>query len=86
MINPKSMIKQMLEFNKAAFDNSFRGLVLLQDQTEQVAKTLRDQATWLPEEGKKAIDDWFDAYKSGCDNLKTMVDDNFKKVEAFLSV
>jgi hypothetical protein len=37
----------------------------------------------FPEEGKKAISDWMDAYKKGCNEFKNLVDDNFKKVEDF---
>lgn len=84
MMDHKSMIKQMLDFNKAAFDSSFKGIVMLQEQTEKMAKSMRDQATWLPEEGKKAIDEWAEAYKSNRDGLKTIIDDNFKKAETYL--
>lgn len=85
MMNQKTIIKQMLDFNKAAFDSSFRGIVLLQEQAEHIANTLRDQATWLPEEGKKAINDWVEAYKTGRDDFKKTMDDNYKKVETYLS-
>lgn len=85
MMDPKKMLKQMVEFNKSAFENSFKGIALLQEQAEQMAKTMRDQATWLPDEGKKAIDGWAAAYKSTYGNFKKIMDDNFKKVEEYLS-
>ena len=44
-----------------------------------------EQATWLPEEGKKAINDWTNAYKKGCEDFKKAVDENFKKVEDFFA-
>jgi hypothetical protein len=37
----------------------------------------------MPEEGKKAIKDWMISYRTGCDNFKKLVDDNYSKVEAF---
>jgi len=85
MMAPKKMIKQMVEFNKTTYENSFKGIALLQQQTERMTKTMVDQATWLPDEGKKALDSLSDVYKSAYDNFKTMMDDNFKKVEAYLS-
>ena len=79
----KKMLKQMIDFNKAAFDNTFNAVVILQEQTEKATNTLLDQATWLPQDGRKAIDDWTKAYKKGRENFKKTVDENFKKVEGF---
>jgi hypothetical protein len=45
--------------------------------------TFLSQATWLPEEGKKAIRDWMSAYRTGCSQFKKQVDDNYAKVEAY---
>jgi hypothetical protein len=79
------MFKQMITFNKTAFDNSFNALVTLQEQTEKMVNTFLDQATWLPEEGKKVTLDWIQAYKKGCEDFKTVVDENFKRVEDFIA-
>lgn len=84
-MDQKKLLKQMLDFNKSAFDNTFNAMVMLQEQTERAAGTVIDQATWLPEEGRKAIGDWVDAYKKGREELKTLVDENFKKVEAYFA-
>jgi hypothetical protein len=85
-MDQKKVLKQMIDFNKTAFDNTFSAMVMLQEQAERsMADTVMDQATWLPEEGKKVIRDWVDAYKTGRDNFKKGVDDSFKKVEAFFA-
>lgn len=75
--------KQMVEFQKATFDNSFSAMSMVQEQAERMVNMSLAQATWLPEEGKKAIEDWIGAYKNGCEDFKKTVDDNFKKVEDF---
>jgi uncharacterized coiled-coil DUF342 family protein len=75
--------KQMIDFQKTTFDNTFNAMVMLQDQAERMSKTLLEQATWLPEEGRKAIRDWVDAYKKGREEFKKNVDENFAKVETF---
>ena len=80
-MDQKQIFKQMIEFNKTTFDNSFNAIVMMQDQAEQATNTLIEQATWLPAEGKTAIDDWVKAYKKGRDDLKKMMDESFKKVE-----
>jgi hypothetical protein len=43
----KQMLKQMVEFNQTAFNNTFNAMTLLQDQFKHVTKTVLEQATWL---------------------------------------
>ena len=85
MMDQKKLFKQMLDFNQSAFENSFNAMVMLQEQAERVGNTILDQATWLPEEGRKAVRDWVDAFKKGREEFKGMVDENYKRVEAYFS-
>jgi hypothetical protein len=85
MMDQKKLFKQMLDFNKSAFENSFNAMVMLQEQTERAGGTILDQATWLPEEGRKAVQDWIDAFKKGREEYKAMVDENYKRVAAYFS-
>jgi len=82
-MDQQQVFKQMVEFNKAAFNNAFNAMVLVQDQTETLAGTLLNQATWMPAEGKQAIQDWVDAFKKGRETYKKTVDDAFKKVATY---
>ena len=82
-MDQKKVFKQMIDFNKATFDNSFNAMVMLQEQTERMANQILDQASWLPEDGKKALTDWVDAYKTGRDDFKKSVDDSFAKVNQY---
>jgi len=75
--------KQMIDYQKAAFDNTFNAVVMFQDQTEKMADKLLNEITWFPAEGKKAIEDWAKAYKLGRENLKKSVDENFKRADDF---
>ena len=84
-MDPKQMTKQMIDFNKTAFDNTFNAMVMLQEQTEKMATAMLDQATWLPEEGRKVISEWVGAYKKGRETYKKMVDDGFQKVQEYFS-
>jgi len=79
----QQIFKQMIQFNKTAFDNSFSAMRIAQEQNEKMVKSFLDQAAWLPAEGKKAINDWLAAYKKGCEDFKNAMDENYKKVEAF---
>jgi polyhydroxyalkanoate synthesis regulator phasin len=80
-MDQKKIFKQMLDFNKSSFNNAFNAMVMVQDQTETMSSSLLEQATWLPEEGKKAIQDWIKACKKGREEYKRLVDDAYQKVE-----
>lgn len=79
----KQIAKQMIQFNKTAFDNSFSAMAMVYQQNEKMVDTFLGQASWMPEEGKKAIKDWITAYNTGCDDFKKLVDDSYAKVEAY---
>ncbi len=85
MMDQKQIARQMIQFNKTAFDNSFNAMTMVSQQNEKMVGAFLDQATWLPEEGKKAISDWMTAYKKGSDDFKKLVDENYQKVEDFFS-
>lgn len=40
----KKILKQILDFNQATFNNSFNAVVMMQEQFERVAKTAFTQA------------------------------------------
>lgn len=79
----KTMYKQMINFQKTTFDNSFNAMLKMQEQGEAMLNVFLSQATWMPEEGKKAIQDWSEASAKARSDFKKVVDDNFKTVESF---
>ena len=84
-MDQKQILKQMIEFNKTTFENSFSALVMLQEQTEKMVNTFIKQAPWLPEDGKKVLENWVKAYKKGRDDYKKIVDESYKRVEDFFA-
>lgn len=82
-MDQKEMLKQMVAFNQTNFNNAYSALVLLQEQFEQVAKTVLDQANWLPAEGRNAIENYVESFKTGRDNFKKYVDESYQKVEKY---
>ncbi len=80
----KKIAKQMVEFQKATFSNAFTALVMVQDQTEAMFKSLMSQVPGMPEEGRKMVQEWADAYKKGRETYKKAVDDGFDKLDSFL--
>lgn len=80
---PGKMAKQMIEFQKTAFENSFSAMVMIQGQTEKIADQFLTKNSIIPEEGQKMINEWRLSFKKGRDDFKKSVDDNFKKMESF---
>ncbi len=85
MMDSKQVAKQMVEFNKTAFDNSFKAMTMVYEQNEKMIEAFLGQASWMPAEGRKALQDWMESYKKGCQDFKKIVDDNYAKVEGFFS-
>jgi hypothetical protein len=82
-MDQKQLFKQMIDFQKGTFDNSFNAMVQLQEQGENMLNQFISQAAWLPEDGRKVIKEWIDAYKTARKEFKSIVDGNFGKVQEF---
>jgi len=63
----------------------YNSMVMLQDHTEKMANTLFEQATWIPEESRRSVNQWAEIFKKGRNDFKVAVDDNFSKMEELLA-
>lgn len=84
-MEPLQIAKQMIEFNKSSFDNTFTAMVLLQEQAEKMADSFLAQADWLPAEARIVLTEWLDSYKKGRDEFKKTVEESFQKVETYFA-
>jgi hypothetical protein len=82
-MHPKTIAKQIIDFNKANFDNTFDAITALQDHSEKMVRLFLEKASFFPPEGKKVITEWMESYKKGKKDFKESVDDSFKTVEHF---
>jgi hypothetical protein len=78
-MNYKNIAHQAINFNRAAFDNTFNAMVIWQDQVERGLRALREQAAWLPTEGQAMMDEWVEACKSGRNEFRKAVEGSFDK-------
>jgi hypothetical protein len=85
MMDPKKMGKQMIDFYKTTFDNSFSAMMMLQEQMERMTNMYWGQMVNLPDEAKKGLADWTKSYKKNCEDFKKMMDESFKKLESFVA-
>ncbi len=84
-MEPMKIAGQLVDFQKTAFDNTFDAMMLFQDLTEKMTISFFDYFPWIPDEGKKAINEWVSSYKEGCAAFKNAVDKNFDYVKWWIS-
>ncbi len=77
--------KQVLDFQKMSFLNWYDALAMVQDQATSAMGMALDQNTWMPEEGRKAIESWVSACQQERSRLKSYVDDSFSSIENFMT-
>ena len=77
--------KQMIDFQKTTFDNMYNSMVMLQDHTEKCTNTLFEQATWIPEESSRVVNQWSDIFKKGRHDFRLAMDDFFTKIDDLLT-
>jgi hypothetical protein len=84
-MEPRTIAKQAIDYHRAAVENSFSAMLLLQEQTARMADAFCGQAAALQTEGTKVLNECVKAQRKGCEDFKKVVDDNFKTVEAFFA-
>jgi polyhydroxyalkanoate synthesis regulator phasin len=82
-MDPKQIAEQMIQFSKAAFDNTFNAMTFMHEQTEKMVGTYLEQVPMIPAEGKKALADWMKSTKKGREQFKAAVESNYTRVEDF---
>jgi len=77
-MNTTQIPKQLIEFNKMTIDNTLNAILLMQDQSRRIASGVIEKAAWIPEDGKKAINDWMSSYTKGVEGVKSASDKSYK--------
>ena len=77
----KQVFKQMIDFNQTTFNNAFDAMVLLQDQFESIANKALEQIPGVPSEGRKAVENWSEAFKEGRKNFNQQINNGFEQAE-----
>ncbi len=81
----KEITKQMIDGHKAAFESGLTSIVMLQEQTSKALDRLIKQSPWITVQNKSMIDEWIGMYKKGTTDIKHAVNQNFVKLEQFLT-
>lgn len=83
MLRTGESIRQIVDFNKNAFDNTFNAIISIGEQNEKMLRTLVDH-TWLPDEGKRAVLESINIYRKGCTDFKKATDETYKMLAKYL--
>ena len=76
--------KQILDFQRTAFENGYDAIVALQQRQLELADRMMNQAPNLPDEARELIRTWRDAAEESQRQFKTTVDGSFDAVTAYL--
>lgn len=72
--------KQVLEFQKSAFDNTMSAVKAIHEKTQQMA-----EPSSVPKEVQSAMSEWNKSFSKGCDEFQKVVKDNFNTMEMMFS-
>jgi hypothetical protein len=84
---PKQLVefqRNLVEFQKQAFDSTFNALSALQDQQRELMSRLLAGAPAVPGEMKQLLDEWSNALETGREQFRDTVDRSFETVESYL--
>jgi hypothetical protein len=75
--------RQMMEFHKTVFDNTFSYMATLQAHNEKMATHFLGKLSWFPEEGEKVLYQSIANYKKNQENFKAKAMENYQKIDEY---
>ncbi len=78
-------LKQMMQTSKMAFDYNYTMMMGAYEQNKMLMYTFLQQSTDVPDETKVAIENWLQAYRKGCEDLKKLTDEGYSLAEQGIS-
>jgi carboxypeptidase C (cathepsin A) len=80
------LTKKMIDCQKTSFSNFYDTVGGFQDQAaSELKRALQENAWFWPEEGRKAVQGWMDAFLQGRGHLRVYVDEGFANLEKYVS-
>ncbi len=76
-----NIAKQMIGFQKTAFDNNYSTMVFFQNKTEDMMNDILKQMPWVTKEAEKPMQNVSEIIKKSREDFKKFVDDSYTKLE-----
>lgn len=73
--------QQVIDFQKQVLDNWDAAATLVENQTTSTLDWMFDTAVWMPEEGRRAVEQWMTVLKEERGRLKAQLDQGLATVE-----
>ena len=80
-MEPRAITRQVIDFNKAVFNNTYYGATVMQDYAQNMMNGYLRQFPFVTEEHKKSLDDFLRYLKKAGDQYKEAVDLSFEYLE-----
>lgn len=84
-MNPKQITKQLMDFNKTMFDQTFQLMTILQDHNESIVFRFLERGQFIPEDSKKPVNEWNSFYKKNRESFKESIDKSYKTIADYLT-
>jgi len=81
----KEITKKMIDSQKFVFESGFNSMLMLQEQTSKAVDNFLKQSPWIPFQAKSIINEWNSMCKKGTTDFKEAADQNYAKLEEFLT-
>jgi len=82
----KDILKQtIVNPGRSVNELGFNTLTAIHDNTEKVVTAALDRVPWATDENRNAVHEWFEAVKTGRNNIKALLDENIKTFEGFIA-
>ena len=77
--------RQVIDFQKMSFFNWYDTVAMMQDHAASAMALALQQNTWIPEEGRSAIQSWVSACQQERGRFKSYVDAGFADLEKYVA-
>jgi hypothetical protein len=80
----EKLTKQMIEFQKTVFNNTFEIVMAVQDQSEEISRSWCEKNSILPDQSKKVMLEWGHIIKQSLKEYKKAINLGFETIETGL--
>lgn len=74
--------KKVIDFQKMSFENWYEAVAIAQDQAVSTMNMMLNQATWIPDDGRNAVQNWINVCKEERNRFKSYISKGFSVLES----
>jgi predicted trehalose synthase len=82
-MEPSEIAKQSSQLSRVTVENTFKAMLLVQEQAQRMIDVYFHQMLVVPEEGKRVADTWMNAFSASREEFKKAVEKNYETLASF---